>query len=129
MEGLTLVIVLVSLDSSLAVLTHWDELLIRIPPLTAWWHVLLEELPLQLLIMIIDLSNGPVIVFITRGDSIARLLASNLTHAGWLRAVEFILSLSPITIHKKSILVLPSALQHLLSTGDKHISISNVILM
>ena len=47
------VVVLVAADSPLTVLTHWNELLIRIS-LALWRHVLLENFSLNLLIVVVN---------------------------------------------------------------------------
>ena len=46
------ILLLIPIDASLTMLTHWDKLLVRIA-LTGGWHVLLKELSLNSFILVV----------------------------------------------------------------------------
>lgn len=51
-------------------LTHWNELLVRVATPTWWWHVLLEQLALDLILVIVKLTDCSVVVFVAGASSI-----------------------------------------------------------
>ena len=63
------ILILVSVYSSLPMLAHRYELLIWVA-LTRWWHVLLNYLILKSLVIIIYLSDRPVIVLVARSNPV-----------------------------------------------------------
>ena len=80
-------------------LTHRNELLVRIP-LTLWWHVFLKDFTLNLLIIVIYQSNGTVIILVPRCDTDTRLLTAHMVSSMWLSVIDLKVTITPIPIHE-----------------------------
>jgi len=99
------------------VLAHRYKLLVGIA-LTGRRHVFLKQFSLQRLIVVVDLSDRSVVIFVSGADSVARLLASDLIHSGRLAVVNLEFTFSSVPIHEETVLVLAATLKYLLGAGD-----------
>lgn len=80
-------------------LTHRNELLVRVS-LTLWWHVLLKNVTLHLLVVVIEQANSSIVVLVSRRNSDAWLLAANMIAPVRYSMVNLNFAISPIPVHQ-----------------------------
>lgn len=85
---------------------------------------------MQRLVVVVYLSDGAVVVFVSGAHPVSWLLASDLINPRRrLPMVDLQLALPPVPIHQKTVLVLPTPLEHLLGSGNQPVAIPDVVLM
>lgn len=126
-----LVSVVSTVDSSLTVLTHWNKLLIGVSMASIRrWNILLQQLLLVLLIDV-HVSNVSVVFFVAGFDAVSWILTTYvITSRLHINVIFFrIVTISPVSIHQKSVLVLPATLEDLLCSGNEHVSVTDVVVL
>lgn len=93
------VLILVSIDPSLPVLAHRDELLVGVP-LALRRHVFLQNLSLNLLVVVVHKPYCSVVILISGGDAVPGLLAGHMMMPARLPVVHVQFTFSPVPIHQ-----------------------------